>query len=277
MPFAALAGGELHQHLGGAPFDIQIHGQSAVRNRVEKPGAEDPENVLRALGIQLGHGQAQVTKLCACCGIAFLHQAKNSLVHVPACRTIGCLGGHLAEVDLWPNPAPFNGPEVSRMDSIRTGQHLRIPVMRKKANRRFMGAAHDDVKVLQQGETRSFQKGRRRLGAALGTVYELLNGRFHGTKHVRGSDQSHHLQCTYRLVHVLARHAQLACVNRPQIGSTRRLGVPNVTFQRLVGDFQGLPKLVKNPSQRTQVRYTGNRTGPTDSVFNLHDLANSAS
>ena len=91
---------------------------------------------------------------------------------------------------------------------------------------------------------------------------KLLDGRFHGPKHVRRRHQSNHLQGADRLVHVLTRHAQLACIDRSQVGTSGGLGIPYIALERLVGDFKRLAQLIQNPGQRAQVRHTGNRTGP---------------
>ncbi|HOS85496.1 MAG TPA: hypothetical protein PLT46_00065 [Burkholderiaceae bacterium] len=199
------------------------------------------------------------------------------MIHAAAIGTIPGEGNRPVEIDIRPNPTPFNRPQVGWMDALSAREHLCITVLREKANRRLLDAAHDDVQILEQGKTRALEKGRRGFVAALRALHELLNGCLHGPEHVRRSEQTDHFKGANRLMHVLTGHAQLARIDRGQVCSPRGLSVPHIPFQRLVGDFQRLAQLIEHPSQRPQVRHTGSRNGPIDSVFNLHDWANSAS
>ena len=271
-----LAAGELHQNLRGDSLDIQVDGQRAVRDSVEDTGTQQPEDALSALRIGLGHAQTQVAQLRTGFGIALLHQVKNCLVHPGTRCTVNDKRRNTVKADLGPNPAPLDRPEVGGMNPVRTGKNLGVTIVRKQTNSRIVPATHDDVQVLQQRKTRSLQQGSRGLCTTFGTINKLLDGRFHCPQHVRWRHQSNHLQGADRLVHVLTRHAQLACIDRSQVGTSGGLGIPHIALERLVSDFKRLAQLIQNPGQGAQVRHTGNRTGPTDSVFNVHDWANSA-
>ena len=139
------------------------------------------------------------------------------------------------------------------MNAVGTQQHLHIPVLRKKRDRRHGFASEHVFKVFRHRKAGVFDFGNSIVIALLRLADKLLYSGFHGPEHWRCRWQTDHFESAHRLVKLLAGDSQGAYINRRQIGTPGRLGIPNKSFKRFGRAFKGLAKLIEHPGQRAQV------------------------
>ena len=175
-------------------------------------------------------------------------------------------------------PAPGHRPQVGRVDAVRSGQLLHLPILREQAQCRARPLAQLGLQVFDQRKAGLLQRLRRRLGALVGALHELLDGTFHPAHRLRSGRLVDHLQRTGHLMKLLASHAQRTGIDRPQIDASRALGLACEALERLADRLDRLAGLVQHPGQRPQVSDDGSALrARLDCGAHHHDFIHSRS
>ena len=221
-------------------------------NRLKIAGRNQPENPGLTFGLVGCKSETQIPENAGRFRGFALHELKNRLIQSGARISIVMTYlWHHRQLRL--QPAPFTGPQISRVNAIGPHQFLNIAVLWKQGYGRNRLVGQYALEVFSQCKTGVLDFGNRVLIAKLGLTYKPLHGALHGPEHQCRLCQANHLEGTDGLVKLLPRDAQLAGVYRGQVGTPRHVGVPRKALECLGSTLKRLAKLVEHPSQRAQV------------------------
>ena len=252
---AAHAGTQLRQQARRDALGEDIGTQQAGGLGLKHGGGHLPQrgDLGRAHGTRAGaQVGAEVAHALQRWAARLAHQRQHLGLHRAARLVVG--GTRFgAGVGRQVQPLPVDLPQVGRMHTIRTRQRLHRTVLREQHHRRHRLARQQPRQVVQQRKGHTLDEFDRRHIDERRLGDQTLHRRLAGTQHVGHGGQAHQFQRTHALVQLRARAAQHGRIDRIDVAAAQRLGILQITPQRLVRGFQRPAQLDMHPGQRAEV------------------------
>jgi len=205
---------------------------------LEKGGADLPEHARLERAGGCRQPETDVRHRRRRGGIARAHHLEHGLVDTRTHRPAELQRRRRRQRNI--DPAPFLGPQIRGVNTVPANQVHHLAVLRKQRHSRSIAALEYTLEVLRQGKTRTFDLVGRIVTAQFGPLDKLLCQRLHRAQNLGGCAKPDHLQCTDRLMQLLAGDPKLAGVELGKIRSARQFGIAHETPQRLARTVQRL-------------------------------------